>query len=209
VIFSLDLASFAGPEPQAAALADDIAYNAHDIDDGLRAGLFEIADLKTVPFLADLIAEIAQQHPGLERVRVIHELGRRLITRFVEDVIAETARLSQGFSSAADVRQAGRATVAFSPAFAEADRAIKAFLFPNMYRHRAVVAVRAKADIVVRDLFRRLFQDVGLMPAEWRPPSGADERVRAGAVADYIAGMTDRFALAEHRRLFDVTPDLV
>ena len=205
------LDTHASAEAQAAAIADDIAYDSHDIDDGLRAGLFELEALRAVPFLAELLDEIDARWPGLERSRVIHELGRRIITRFVEDAIAEAQkRLAALQPPDADaIRRAGDAVIAFSPAMAEADRAIKGFLFPNMYRCPSVVAVRKQADAVLRDLFRRLFAEPGLMPGEWREDlDAADEPRRARRVADYIAGMTDNFALDEHRRLFDVTPDL-
>jgi dGTPase len=207
----LELDSFASAEAQAAAVADDIAYNAHDIDDGLRAGLFDLADLESVPFLAEMLAEIRSAHPGLERTRLIHELMRRVITRLVEDVIASgrTAFESGVFLSADDVRRAGRTLVGFSPAVAEADRVLKAFLFANMYRHPRVMAIRQAAAQVVRDLFRRFLDAPADMPAEWSADLAAgDEERRARRVADYIAGMTDLYALDEHRRLFDTTPDL-
>jgi dGTPase len=205
------LDTHASAEAQAAAIADDIAYDAHDIDDGLRAGLFALEDLRAVPFLAELLDDIALRWPGLERSRVIHELGRRIITRFVEDGIREgQRRLGDLQPKDADaVRRAGSAVIGFSAAMAEADRAIKGFLFPNMYRHPSVVAVRVQADAVVRDLFGRFFRDPGAMPGEWREGlDGAEPARIARRVADYIAGMTDRYALDEHRRLFDATPDL-
>ncbi|MGL4811126.1 MAG: deoxyguanosinetriphosphate triphosphohydrolase [Beijerinckiaceae bacterium] len=207
----LGLATYASLEAQVAALADDIAYNAHDIDDGLRAGLFDLADLRDVPFLRDLLDEIGRAHPGLERTRVIHELGRRVITRFVEDVGQESLhRLRAGSPASVDaVRQAAAPFIAFSPAFTEADRTIKGFLYPRMYRHERVMRIRKQADRVVEDLFRRLFAQPDLMPLDWSDGMGAaSDARRARRVADYIAGMTDRYALAEHRRLFDDTPDL-
>ena len=207
----LDLAHFASLEAQTAAIADDIAYNAHDIDDGLRAGLFDLADLRSVPFVNELLDEIDRLHPGLERPRVVHELVRRVITRFIEDVFARSRRLiaSSGVRSLADVRLAGSALIAFSPAIANADSELKAFLFANMYRHPDVKRVREKADRVVRRLFAGFVEDPAKMPTEWR--RGAALLVagaRARAVSDYIAGMTDRYALAEYRRLFDEAPDL-
>jgi dGTPase len=207
----LSLSTYASAEAQVAAIADDIAYDAHDIDDGLRAGLFTLQALRGVPFLGELLAEIDARWPGLAQPRVIHELGRRVITRFVEDVIAESERrIAQvGPAHADDVRGAGRTLVGFSLPMVEADAAIKRFLFANMYRHPSVVEVRAKADRVVRDLFAALSEDPARMPEEWRQGlDGAGEQRRMRRVADYIAGMTDRYALEEHRRLFDVTPDL-
>lgn len=204
----LGLATHASAEAQAAALADDIAYNAHDIDDGLRAGLFTLDDLREVPFLAELLDEIEAKHPGLAVGRVINELQRRVITRFVEDVILESRRRLAGVADCDAVRALERAAVSFSPAMEAADRAIKGFLYPRMYRHPKVMSVRARADDLVRDLFRRFVAVPQDMPAEWRPGAGADEAQLARQVGDYIAGMTDRFALAEHRRLFAHSPDL-
>lgn len=209
--YDLWLWSHASLEAQAAALADDIAYDAHDLDDGLRAGLFTLEDLRAVPFLAGLLEEIFALWPGLETSRAIHELGRRVITRFVEDAIAESGRNigELQHQSADDVRLCGHTLVAFSPAMAEADRAIKAFLFPNMYRAPSVVRIRQQADAIMRDLFSRFFKEPGLMPHEWHEGlERVSEEKRARRVADYMAGMTDRFARDEHRRLFDVTPEL-
>ncbi|WP_298956856.1 deoxyguanosinetriphosphate triphosphohydrolase [uncultured Methylobacterium sp.] len=207
----LDLASHAGPEAQVAALADDIAYDAHDLDDGLRADLFDLDDLAGVPFLAGLLAEIRGLHPGLDRSRVVHELTRRVITRFVEDVIAESQRRLTVLApaDAAAIRAASAPVAAFSPALAAADRDIKTFLFARMYRHPAVQAVRDKAAEIVRDLFARLSRDPGLMPDEWAAGlTGADDPRTPRRVADFIAGMTDNYAVSQHRRLFAATPDL-
>lgn len=207
----LDLHLFAAAEAQAAAIADDIAYDAHDIDDGLRAGLFTPVDLETVPFLADLLAEIDASHPGLDPSRRIHELVRRVITRFVEDVLAESARRLAALkpASADDLRRAAAPVIAFSEPIAAADRAIKDFLFPNMYRHPRVVPVRAQADAIVRDLFHRYRADPTAMPEEWRVDlSTLDEPRLARRIADFIAGMTDRYAHLEHQRLFAATPPL-
>ena len=206
----LRLSTFAGAEAQAAAIADDIAYDAHDLDDGLRAGLFALDELRAVPFLAALLDEIDALHPGLETARRIHELTRRVITRFVEDVVAESERRLAPLAPASpeDIRRAGAPVVAFSPAIAAADAAIKGFLFPHVYRHPQVMAVRREADVIVRDLFRRFMAEPARMPDEWRADLPADEARLARRVADYIAGMTDGYALQEHRRLFDATPDL-
>jgi dGTPase len=203
------LSSHASAEAQGAALADDIAYDAHDIDDGLRAGLIDIADMRAVPFLAALLDEIERAWPSLERPRLINELVRRVITRFVEDVIKESQRRldESGVASADEVRLAGRTMVAFSPAMAEADRAIKGFLFPRVYRHPRVMRIRQDAAGVVGQLFARFMDDPALLPAEWSAGLDAGDEVRrARRVCDYIAGMTDRYALDEHARLFDATP---
>jgi dGTPase len=204
----LDLALFASLEAQTAAIADDIAYDAHDLDDGLRAGLFDLDAIRAVPFIAGLLDEIDARHPGLERARVIHELGRRVVTRFIEDAIAESARriAAAGARSIADVRAAGVPLVGFSPALERADAELKGFLFANMYRHPDVRRVREKAAMVVRRLFGAFVETPAAMPEEWA--IGADAPARARLAADYIAGMTDRYALAEHRRVFDEAPDL-
>jgi len=209
----LDLASFASAEAQAAAIADDVAYNAHDIDDGLRAGLFAIEDLRAVDFVGDLVREIDARHPGLEPNRFVHELGRRLITRFVEDAIREGGeRLAEAApQSAADVRAQHRALVTFSAPMQAADKAIKGFLYPHMYRHPRVMKVRVQAAEVVRRLTRAFLAEPGLKPGEWALAAQAarsDEMRVARLICDYIAGMTDRFALAEHRRLFGEAPEL-
>ncbi|HZB62855.1 MAG TPA: deoxyguanosinetriphosphate triphosphohydrolase [Microvirga sp.] len=207
----LELSTYAGGEAQAAAIADDIAYDAHDIDDGLRAGLFSIEDLRQVPFLDGLLRDIEGLWPGLELSRRIHELTRRVITRFVEDVVAEgdrrIAALAPG--TAEEIRRAGDAVICFSREMREADAAIKRFLYAHMYRHPKVMKVRAEADDVLRDLFQRFKAEPGLMPEEWQADLPGDDEPRlARRVADYIAGMTDRYAILEHQRLFDVTPDL-
>ncbi len=206
---SLDLSRHASLEAQAAAIADDIAYDAHDIDDGLRAGLFSIAEIRAaVPFVEGLLSEIADLHPGLEEPRVIHELTRRVITQFIEDAVSESRRriANSRVGSPEGVVAAGRTLVGHSDRIEAADRDIKAFLFAHMYRHRQVREVRDKADAIVRRLFEAFMSDPAAMPRDWAAKAGHGERARA--VADYIAGMTDRFAIHEHARLFDGPPDL-
>ena len=203
--FPLELESFAGAEAQAAAQADDIAYNAHDIDDGLRAGLFDLDDIAAVPFVAGLIEEIRALHPQLERQRVIHELVRRVITRFVEDAISESQRqmAEAAPKRVEDVRAAGAALVGFSAPMAEADRGVKAFLFVKMYRHPKVMGVWERASATISLLFPAFLETPALMPPEWAALAASQgEAARARVVADYIAGMTDRYALGERRRLF-------
>ena len=211
-VHGLELSRFAGPEAQGASLADDIAYDAHDLDDGLRAGLFDLDDLATVPFLKLLLDEIETRYPGLEPSRKIHELARRVITRFVEDVIGESTRRLDALSPSRveDIRAAGAAVVAFSGPIAEADAQIKAFLFARMYRHAGVMAVRAKANRIVADLFSAFLAEPGRMPAEWcEGLESASESRRARRIADYIAGMTDTYAALEHGKFFATTPDLL
>ena len=210
-IQDLELWSFAGAEAQVAALADDIAYDAHDIDDGLRADLFTLDDIACVPIVGGIVREIDAQYAHLDPARRVHETVRRLITRMIEDVIAETDRRAAALKphSAADVRQAARPLVAFSPALEQADAEIKAFLRPRMYRHARVMRVMDEAQGVVRDLFAHYVKTPADMPAEWAEGvATADAGARARHVADYIAGMTDRYALIEHARYFDSTPEL-
>ncbi len=205
----LDLSLHASLEAQAAAIADDIAYDAHDIDDGLRARLFSIGEIRVaVPFIEGLLGEIADLYPGLEEARVIHELTRRVITQFIEDAIGESRRriADARVDSPAAVASAGRTLVGHSAAIEAADRGIKAFLFAHMYRHQTVRKVRDKADAIVRRLFKAYLDDPSVMPRDWAAKAGQGEPARA--VADYIAGMTDRFAIHEHVRLFDGPTDL-
>jgi dGTPase len=207
----LELWSFASAEAQVAALADDIAYDAHDIDDGLRAGLFGLDDLTEVALVQDILAEIRRTHPHLDSGRMVHELVRRLITRMIEDVIEETGRRLRALSprTADDIRTAGAPVGAFSAAMAEADRAIKGFLYPRMYRHTRVMRIMGEAEGVVCDLFARYAAQFAALPAEWVERSEAGDEVhRLRRIADFIAGMTDRYALVEHARLFDSTPEL-
>jgi dGTPase len=203
-VFPLELELFAGAEAQCAALADDIAYNAHDLDDGLRAGLFTLEEVESVPFVAEILAEVRALHPGLETARVIHELTRRVITRYVEDAIGQSkARLTLLAPKSPDeVRRAGTATVAFSPAMQEAERAVKAFLFKHMYRHEKIMGVWEEARAAISFLFPAFMAEPGLMPAEWAILAAeGPEAAQARVVADYIAGMTDRYAMGEFRRL--------
>jgi dGTPase len=210
-IQDLELWSFASAEAQLAAIADDIAYDAHDIDDGFRAGLFVLEDLASVPLIRDILRAIRDQHLALDPPRLVHELVRRLITAMIEDVIAETAgRLGRlAPRSADDVRHAGQPVAGFSPAMAEADRAIKGFLYPRMYRHERIMRIMGDAERLVCGLFAHYVERHGDMPAEWAQTTDeGDEAARLRHIADFIAGMTDRYALTEHARLFDSTPEL-
>jgi dGTPase len=208
----LALSHFASAEAQAAALADDIAYIGHDIDDGLRSGVIGFGQIAEVDFLRDIGSEIETLYPGLEQVRVIHELVRCLITHFIEDAIAESRRriLVAKVQSLDDVRAQPHAIIGFSEATTSAERMIKSFLFQNMYRHQRLTRFRDQAGEVVSNLFQRFFETPDLMAQDWAGAAqqiGTDEARRARLVCDYIAGMTDRFAIAEHRRLFDRAPD--
>jgi dGTPase len=207
----LELWRHASGEAQAGAIADDIAYDAHDIDDGLRAGLFALDDLSSLPLAGDILAEVSCAHPGLDPARGAHELVRRLITRMIEDVLAESSRRLGAIDarSTADIRDAAGPVVGFSSAMAATDQAIKAFLLPRMYRHDRVMRIMGDAERLVGELFARYSAEPEVLPEEWRHGlDGADPGQRARHIADFIAGMTDRFALTEHARLFDSTPEL-
>jgi len=203
----LELSTYASAEAQVAAVADDVAYNNHDIDDGLRAGLFTIADIRSVDFVGRTFAAVEKRYPDLDFSRTVHEVVRRTIGLMVEDILSETrTRLADvAPRSVDDVRGCDHAVVGFSDAMAQNDRELKAFLFPNMYRHYKLNRMTSKARRVVRDLFELFLREPGTLPTQWQVGAevpGSPETARV--VADYLAGMTDRYALDEHRRLFDL-----
>jgi dGTPase len=203
--WDLDLEGFAGPEAQVAAISDDIAYNNHDIDDGLRAGLFTLADLHDVPLAGPVIADVSARYPGLELPRLIHESIRRMFNLMVRDVTAESTRRLAGLGSADEVRARHTPAIVFSDAMRANDRALKEFLFARMYRHHRVNQMTMKAKRVVGELFDLHLEQPQCLPAEWQAQvTGSDEAASARLVADYIAGMTDKFALETHRHLFDL-----
>jgi dGTPase len=204
---ALELDTYAGAEAQVAAIADDIAYNNHDLDDGLRAGFFTLDDLAALPMLGDLLSEIRAEHSGLTTSRQAHEMIRRLISRMVADVIATTRAnvAKHGVDSADAVRRLGAPLVAFSPEMEQVNRAIKTYLFKHMYRHFRVNRMSSKAKRVMGDLFAFFLAEPGCLPTIWQAQTdGAGTARTAETVADFIAGMTDRFALDEHARIFDM-----
>jgi dGTPase len=209
--FPLDLDRFASLEAQAAAISDDIAYNTHDLDDGLRAGLIELEDLEALDLAGDLLREVRARYPGLDRSRMVHEIMRRHITRMVEDVIAASLeRLREDdICDPEAVRAASRTLIDFSPRMRAMAAQTKDFLFARVYRNDSVMRVMDRAEGIVEDLFARYRADPAAMGGAWSESvRSLDEGRLARRVCDYLSGMTDSFALAEHRRLFDATPNL-
>jgi len=203
----LELDGYPSAEAQVAALADDIAYNNHDIDDGLRAGLFTIEDLAEVPLVGPVFAEVKRDFPDIDPSLHIHEAVRRLIGLMVRDLISETKRRIAEINpkSVEEVRRLGRPLAAFSEEMTANDKALKRFLFRHMYRHYKVNRMASKAKRVVRQLFLLLHDEPDCLPPEHQILCKDRSKAEtARVVADYIAGMTDRFALDEYRRLFDM-----
>jgi len=201
----LELADFPGPEAQIAAMSDDIAYNSHDIDDGLRAGLFTVQDVLEVPLVGPIFHDVMRQYPNLEGGRLVHESLRRLIGRMVRDLRLETERRLAELApqTVEDIRTAKAPVAAFSERLFSDLKALKAFLLANMYRHYQVNRMAAKATTVIQDLYGFLLSDPQCLPDDWQhadlqPQSGPTMRL----VGDYIAGMTDTYALKLHRELF-------
>ncbi|WP_419758602.1 deoxyguanosinetriphosphate triphosphohydrolase [Acidisoma sp.] len=206
-IYPLELSTYASAEAQVAALADDIAYHSHDLDDGLRAHLFTFADIEALPLVGECLAEAGAMKLGLPEGRLRHETIRRVLDRLVRDVVEESRTMLQRVDpqSVDDVRAAPGMVIGFSRPMAEANRAIKAFLFSHMYRHWRVNRMAAKARRATAALAALLLEDPSLLPDEWGACAGAAGSQRAAeTVRDYIAGMTDRYAREEYRRLTDL-----
>ena len=201
----LELHTQPGTEAQVAALADDIAYNNHDIDDGLRADLFTPRELDEVPLVGPVFREVGARYPGLARNRLIHESVRRLIDAMVRDLIAESRRrLDEARPGGAqEVRELGAPVIAFSGEMVRHHAALKLFLRDHMYRHERVNRMTTEARRIVGALFARFLAQPADLPEEWRRQAeGAETPATARLVADFIAGMTDRYAIIEHERLF-------
>ena len=202
----LELGTYASGEAQVAAVADDIAYNNHDIHDGLRAGLFTLDELAELPVLGPAIAEVDARWPGLEEQRRRHEALRRVFGAMVEDVLIRSKQRLQDLNPASvdDIRHAGTPVVRFSGAMWRELKVIREFLFHRMYRAPSVVEMRAQVTKVVEELFPAFLADPARLPDEWQKDvaKAGDETGLARLVGDYIAGMTDRFALETHRKMF-------
>ena len=203
--FDLGLATWASAEAQVAALSDDVAYNNHDVDDGLQAGLFQLDELMDVPLVGPVLATVRRDFPDLDDRLTRLETVRRLIGVMVDDVLAETRTRAEasGVASPADVRNLGHALVAFSPVVAEDLARLRAFLYERMYHHWKVNRSRSQARRILAEMFALFLAEPEVLPGEWfarlRP---LDQPGRARVICDYIAGMTDRYAIEEHRRLF-------
>jgi dGTPase len=206
----LRLDSYASLEAQAAAIADDVAYNAHDIDDGLRAGLLVLEDMISAGLAGPIVREVLDAYPSLARNRQAHEVQRRLITRTIEDVIDASRRnISEaGVETPEDVRMAGRPLVTFSAEAAAGERELKRFMFDRVYRHESVMVPVRRSEAVVRELFGA-YMNSRDMPGRWGSAArvAEDQQVVARVVCDFIAGMTDPYALDEYQRLFDARPE--
>ncbi len=203
---SLDLASHASAEAQVAAIADDVAYNNHDLEDGLRARLFSMEEVAALPLPGAALDEVKLEHPGMAGERLAPEMVRRVIGRMIQDVVQESTRRIEALAppDADAVRAAGRPVVAFSEAMTVANKAVRDFLFERMYRHWRVNRTVGKSRRVIQMLFQLLHGGPQMLPDEWRGRAGDAGTPRAArVVCDYIAGMTDRFALEEYKRLTD------
>lgn len=201
----LELATHASAEAQVAALSDDIAYNNHDMHDGLRAGLFTDDDVAALPMVGAAYAEVDTKYPGLDLHKRRHEALRRVFGVMVSDVIVTSRGLlaHSGVSSVEDVRHLGRPVIGFSDKLWDDLQVIRKFLFTQMYRAPSVMKKRAEVTQVIHALFPLFSNDPAQLPAEWQAElTGADKTAIARRVSDYISGMTDRFALQEHARIF-------
>lgn len=205
------LDSFASVEAQVAALSDDIAYNNHDVEDGLRAGLFTLKELEDVPLLDEVIAEARARYPDITEHYLIYEVIREMIGAMVADVMAESQKRLRALNPQApdDVRRADHAVIAFSEPMMQKVEGLRAFLWERMYRHYSVRRMRLKVSRIVRDLYEAFMEQYQLLPDNWQKrlleAGGPMDRIaHARIVADYIAGMTDRYAIKEHGRLFDL-----
>ena len=205
--FLLDLDTWPSLEAQVAAISDDIAYDNHDIDDGLRAGFLDPDELLAQPFVADRWREVEKRYPDAPRARQLAELIRSQIGAMVNDVLAETRRRLAGMGSPADVRAAGQATAAFSAAMESEERAFKKFMYEKLYYHPEQRETAKSARAVVAALYAAYSQEPVLMEESWIDGLPRHEPDRSRHVADYVAGMTDRFAISRHHEIFGRVPE--
>jgi dGTPase len=205
--FPMELGTWPSLEAQVAAVADDIAYDNHDIDDGLRAGFLSLDDLLTLDFLADQWRAVEKRFPHAPRERLLREMVRDQIGLMVNDVLAETASHVTHLGSVGEVRAAGRRLAGFTPAMAAQERRLKAFMYEKLYYHPEQVAAADKARDVVARLFAAYVQDTRLMPEDWQARLAAEEPQRSRSIADFIAGMSDRFAIQAVARIYGAAPE--
>jgi dGTPase len=207
-ILDLNLTKFAGPEAQVAAIADDIAYCNHDIDDGLRAGLFELDELEAINHIGKAINNNRSKWKNIENKRLIHESIRNLINKMIEDVVNEYKNTlnKNKFESVEDIRDCKNSVVKFSKNMFNDNQELRTFLFEKMYKHTIVNRMTLKAKSIVVDLFDAFSNDITILPLEWRinaENTKSDDDIYR-IISDYIAGMTDRYAVMEHKRLYDL-----
>lgn len=208
-VHDLQLHTFASAEAQVAAISDDIAYNAHDIDDGLRAKLFNVIDLGDIPLVGQALGSVLTAYPDLEATRLIHETVRRVISGMVADVLSHATKSATktGVKSADAVRALHKPLITFSAQMHENNKVLQGFLSQSMYRHARVLEIMDRAQRVIRDLFAAYMNDEKLLPDDWRETHPRTDQNRyARQVCDFIAGMTDRYALDQHKRMFDLDP---
>jgi dGTPase len=202
--FPLELRKYASLEAQIAAIADDIAYDNHDIDDGIRAGLLTLDQLRELPFIDSRWRAIFDRYPDAKHEALLRELVREQIGAMVNDVIETTrGRIEElGIETVDDVRNAGQTIGGFSDALAARERTLKAFMYANLYHHPEQVAAAEQARVIIADLFAAYSNDTALMPQEWRATMPSNEPQRSRHIADFLAGMTDRFATNSHQAIF-------
>jgi dGTPase len=207
--FNLDLGRWTSAEAQVAALADDVAYNNHDVDDGLQAHLFALEELEAIPLVGPVLAGVRRDYPSLDAGLTRLETVRRMIGVMVEDILVQTRAnvLDFGVTSQESVRDLGRPLVTFSRSVAEDLAHLRAFLHERMYRHWRVNRSRSQARRILAEMFALFLAEPEVLPAEWYERQlDCDDAAKARVICDYIAGMTDRFAIEEHRRLFHLEP---
>ncbi|HRW31080.1 MAG TPA: dNTP triphosphohydrolase, partial [Emcibacteraceae bacterium] len=207
-LHDLELHTYASLEAQVAAISDDIAYNSHDVADGVRAGLLSFEQFEDVPLVHDHVREVRDKYCRLDPSREQHEITRRIISQLINDVINTTKHNLNELKpqSVDDIRHAGKTIANFSDEMRNQDKTLKKFLMKNMYRHYKVNRMSSKARRVVNELFTLYLNEPDCLPTDWRQATeGKEEIEKARLVADFIAGMTDRFALLEHKRLYDTS----
>ena len=210
--WDLKLDLYAPAEAQVANMSDDIAYLAHDFNDGLRAGLLQLHQLEGLPVVGDILSELHNRYPNCAQTRLVHELSRRLISHFVQDILNESVSVLTALNpqSVDDIRSAGQAVICHSAAAADALSQLRAFLFKNSWRHFKVNRMTSKSKHLLTELFKRLLEEPNLLPTEWQTALENKGQVQeARIIADYVASMTDRYALLEYERIFEPGPILL